>query len=152
MTIKTIHELVPVLQTAIGPVILISGLGLLLLTMSNRLARIIDRSRELLEQGDRLFGVDKSRIDREIDVLWRRALYVRSAIMLAVASCLGAATLIILLFLTSLLHFDLPLLVSIVFIISMICLIVSLVLFLFDVNLTLSALRIEFEGHQKKNG
>jgi len=152
MTIKTISELVPVLQTAIGPVILISGLGLLLLTMSNRLARIIDRSRELLEQGDRLFGADRTRIDREIDVLWRRALYVRSAIMLAAASCLGAATLIILLFLTSLLHFDVPLLVSIVFIISMICLIASLVLFLFDVNLTLSALRIEFEGHQKKNG
>lgn len=152
MTIKTIHELVPVLQTAIGPVILISGLGLLLLTMTNRLSRIIDRSRELLDESDRLFGVDRNRIDREIDVLWRRALYVRSAIMLAVASCLGAATLIILLFLTSLLHFDVPLLVSTVFIISMICLIASLVLFLFDVNLTLSALRIEFEGHQKKNG
>ncbi|RXK82142.1 DUF2721 domain-containing protein [Chlorobaculum sp. 24CR] len=151
MIIKTIHELVPVLQTAIGPVILISGLGLLLLTMTNRLSRVIDRSRELLDESDKLFGVDRTRIDREIDVLWRRARYVRNAILLAVASCLGAATLIILLFLTSLLHFDLPLLVSTVFIISMLCLIGSLVLFLFDVNLTLSALRIEFEGHRKKN-
>ncbi|HHE07821.1 MAG TPA: DUF2721 domain-containing protein [Chlorobaculum parvum] len=151
MTITTIRGLVPVLQTAIGPVILISGLGLLLLTMSNRLARIIDRSRELLDQGDRLFGVDRTRIDREIAVLWRRARYVRSAIMLAAASCLGAATLIILLFLTSLLHFEVPLLVSIVFIISMISLIASLVLFIVDVNLTLSALYIEFEGHRKKS-
>lgn len=151
MTITTIRELVPVLQTAIGPVILISGLGLLLLTMSNRLARIIDRSRELLDQGDKLFGVDRARIDREIAVLWRRARYVRSAIMLAASSCLGAATLIILLFLTSLLHFEVPLLVSIVFIISMICLIASLVLFIVDVNLTLSALHIEFEGHRKKS-
>ncbi len=151
MTITTIRELVPVLQTAIGPVILISGLGLLLLTMSNRLSRIIDRSRELLDQGDKLFGVDRARIDREIAVLWRRARYVRSAIMLAAASCLGAAMLIILLFLTSLLHFEVPLLVSIVFIISMICLIASLVLFIVDVNLTLSALYIEFEGHRKKS-
>ncbi|UWX57038.1 DUF2721 domain-containing protein [Chlorobaculum sp. MV4-Y] len=151
MTITTIKELVPVLQTAIGPVILISGLGLLLLTMTNRLSRVIDRSRELLEEGDKLFGVDRTRIDREIDVLWRRAHYVRNAIMLAVASCLGAATLIILLFLTSLFHFDLPLLVSTVFIISMLSLIGSLVLFLLDVNLTLSALRIEFEGHRKRS-
>lgn len=151
MTIKTINELIPVLQTAIDPVILISGLGLLLLTMSNRLARIIDRSRELLDEGDKLFGVDRTRIDREIDVLWRRARYMRSAIMLTTASCLGAATLIILLFLTSMLHFDVPLLVSSVFIIGMICLIASLALFLFDVNLTLSAFRIEFEGHRKKN-
>ncbi|HHE31760.1 MAG TPA: DUF2721 domain-containing protein, partial [Chlorobaculum parvum] len=35
--------------------------------------------------------------------------------------------------------------------ISMICLIASLILFIFDVNLTLSALRIEFEGHRKKS-
>ncbi|MBN1929054.1 MAG: DUF2721 domain-containing protein [Chlorobiaceae bacterium] len=151
MTIKTISELVPVLQTAIGPMILISGLGLLLLTMTNRLSRLIDRSRELLDESDKLFGVDRARIDREIDVLWRRARYVRSAILLAVASCLGAATLIILLFLTSLMHFEVPLLVSTVFIVSMICLIASLVLFLFDINLTLSALRIEFEGHQEKH-
>lgn len=151
MTIKTISELVPLLQTAIGPMILISGLGLLLLTMTNRLSRVIDRSRELLDESDKLFGVDRARIDREIEVLWRRARYVRSAILLAAASCLGAATLIILIFLTTLLQMDLPLLVSMVFIISMICLIASLVLFLFDINITLSALRIEFEGHRKKN-
>ena len=76
MTITTIRELVPVLQTAIGPVILISGLGLLLLTMTNRLSKIIDRSRELLDESEKLFGVDRARLDREIDVLWRRARYV----------------------------------------------------------------------------
>ena len=40
-----VSELIPVLQTAIGPVILISGVGLLLLTMTNRLGRVIDRAR-----------------------------------------------------------------------------------------------------------
>jgi len=33
----TVSELVPNLKTAIGPVILISGIGMLLLTMTNRL-------------------------------------------------------------------------------------------------------------------
>jgi hypothetical protein len=149
MMITTIRELVPVLQTAIGPVILISGLGLLLLTMTNRLSRVIDRSRELLEESGRLFGVDRTRIDREIDVLWRRARYVRVAILLAVSSCLGAAMLIILLFLVSLLQIYVPLLVATVFILSMICLITSLLFFLLDINLTLSALRIELEGRKK---
>ena len=37
-----LHELIPVLQVAIGPVILISGVGLLLLTLTNRFGRIID--------------------------------------------------------------------------------------------------------------
>src|SRR5579859_2639184 len=40
-----IHDLIPVLQVAIGPVILISGVGLLLLTLTNRLGRAVDRSR-----------------------------------------------------------------------------------------------------------
>lgn len=149
MTIRTIAELVPVLQTAIGPMILISGLGLLLLTMTNRLGRTIDRSRELLDGYDELTQSGRSRADREIAVLWKRAGFIRTAILLASGCCLGAATLIILLFLTSLLQIDVPLLVASVFIVSMICLITSLIFFLLDVNLTLSALHIELEGHRK---
>jgi hypothetical protein len=149
MTVKTIAELVPVLQTAIGPVILISGLGLLLLTMTNRLARTIDRSRELIVGYETLTASAKSQVDREVIVLWKRARYVRTAILLACASCLGAATLIILLFLTSLLQVNVPLVVALVFVLSMLSLIVSLVFFLLDVQLTLSALKIELEGHKR---
>jgi len=47
MPVSSVEELIPVLQTAIGPVILISGIGLLLLTMTNRLGRVIDRARGL---------------------------------------------------------------------------------------------------------
>jgi multidrug efflux pump subunit AcrB len=149
MTVKTISELVPVLQTAIGPVILISGLGLLLLTMTNRLAKTIDRSRALLDEYDDLSESAKYKIDREIMVLWKRARYVRTSILLATTTCLGAATLIILLFLTSLLQINVPLIIEMIFIFSMLCLISALIFFLLDVNLTLSALRIELEGHKK---
>ena len=45
----TLQQLIPVIQTSVGPVILISGIGLLLLSMTNRLGRIIDRSRLLVE-------------------------------------------------------------------------------------------------------
>jgi hypothetical protein len=36
MQVPSVAQLIPVLQTAIGPVILISGVGLLILTMTNR--------------------------------------------------------------------------------------------------------------------
>jgi len=39
MTPPTLTQLIPVLQVAIGPVILISGVGLLLLSMTNRYGR-----------------------------------------------------------------------------------------------------------------
>ena len=42
-------ELTPILQAAVGPVILISGVGLLLLSMTNRFGRVADRSRQLGE-------------------------------------------------------------------------------------------------------
>ena len=47
MNIPLVAQMIPVLQTAIGPMILISGLGLILLTMTNRLGRTIDRVRIL---------------------------------------------------------------------------------------------------------
>ena len=36
----SLDELVPILQLAIGPVILISGVGMLLLTFTNRFGRV----------------------------------------------------------------------------------------------------------------
>ena len=48
MELPSVAQLLPVLQTAIGPMILISGIGLLLLTMTNRLGRAIDRTRTLV--------------------------------------------------------------------------------------------------------
>ena len=43
----SLTELVPILQLAIGPVILISGVGMLLLTFTNRFGRVVDRTRGL---------------------------------------------------------------------------------------------------------
>ncbi len=150
MTISTVQELVPILQTAIGPMILISGLGLLLLTMTNRLGRIIDRSRALLDDLESESESYVIRINREVDILWKRARYIRVAILLACMTCLGASMLIILLFLSVLINLDIPLIVSGIFIASMFSLSFSLVFFLFDVNLTLAALKIERESHSRK--
>jgi hypothetical protein len=44
-----LNDLIPVLQVAVGPVILISGVGMLLLTLTNRFGRVIDRSRALAD-------------------------------------------------------------------------------------------------------
>ncbi|ACF43213.1 DUF2721 domain-containing protein [Pelodictyon phaeoclathratiforme] len=150
MSVTSFKELVPILQTAIGPMILISGLGLLLLTMTNRLGRLIDRSRSLLDNLESYPEQYILRINREIAILWKRARYIRISILLACLTCLGASLLIMLLFLSALVNIDLPMLLSAVFIFSMLCLSFSLIFFLVDVNMTLSALKIEMESHDKK--
>ena len=45
MRVPSVANLIPVLQMGIGPTILISGVGLLILSMTNRLGRVIDRAR-----------------------------------------------------------------------------------------------------------
>ena len=136
-------ELVPILQIAIGPVILISGVGLLLLSMTNRLGRVIDRSRQLAE-GLRKCETDKQeRYTSQLAVLSRRARLVRLAIILATFSMLLAGVLIIVLFLGALLHLEIVSLVIIVFVGCLGCLIASLIYFVADVNLSLSALKLE---------
>ncbi len=152
MESQSVEYLIPVIQTAIGPVILISGLGLLLLTMTNRLGRIIDRSRSLSGELDLLDSVAaQERIALEIDILWSRARSIRMAIIFASLSCLSSSMLVIVLFLSPLIELDLPLLVSFLFISSMLCLIVSLLFFLLDVNRTLSALKIELDAHKDRS-
>jgi len=142
MSVTSFRELVPILQTSIGPMILISGLGLLLLTMTNRLGRIIDRSRSLLDDLESNPESYVLRINKEVAILWKRARYIRVAILLACMTCFGASLLIIMLFLSALVNIDLPMVLSAVFICSMLCLSCSLLFFFLDVNMNLAAFRI----------
>ena len=141
----SLDDLIPILQVSIGPVILISGVGLLLLTMTNRYGRIIDRSRqfcdELLE-GNSTDSHKKS-IEAQLNVLLRRANIVRAAIALAGLSALLAALLIIVLFINSIFQLGFILLISILFSICMLCLISSLIFFIIDINISLTVIKIE---------
>jgi hypothetical protein len=77
MDVMPVSDLIPILQTAIGPVILISGIGLILLTMTNRPGRIVDRSRIMLTELCEASDTDSRKIHQELDILWRRARYIR---------------------------------------------------------------------------
>ena len=123
-----------------GPVILISGVGLLLLCMTNRYGRTIDRARELT----RARGT--SCVEAQISILWRRAQLLRRAIFLGTVSVLFAAILIIVLFAAALLHLEAGWLVGLIFSACMLTLIASLVDSIRDVNQSLVAVRLEVEA------
>lgn len=144
MNATPLSQIIPVLQVAIGPVILISGVGLLLLTMTNRLARTIDRSRQLASDLQRqVVGAPREPILAQVAIIYRRARLLRLTITLAGLSVLLAALLIIVLFLTALLHWEEGLVVSLIFIGCMSSLILSLATFIYDIHLSLVALKLE---------
>lgn len=137
------HELVSILQTSVSPVILISGVGLLILSMTNRLGRAVDRTRQLRDELNGAPNEERSGLQSQLTILYRRARLLRSAISFGTFSVLMAAILVIVLFITAFLHVELVLFCAIIFMTCLVSLITSLLLFLKDINLSLAALRLE---------
>jgi hypothetical protein len=154
MTFPSLSELIPVLQIAVGPVILISGVGLLLLSMTNRLGRAIDRARILRAEWSQAEPLAQERTVAQLRILWRRADIIRRSIFLASLSLLLAACLIITLFAAALLRWDAGAVLICLFAGCLVALIGSLVLFIWDVNQALAALRLELQDalEQKEAG
>src|SRR3954447_23924583 len=140
-----LSELVPVLSIAIGPVILISGVGLLLLSMTNRLGRTIDRSRDLLKTRLQKPANERQQFDAQLAILWRRASILRTAISLAAIAALLAAMLIIILFIGVLLKLEIAVVVITLFVGCMVAVIASLIFFIRDIEMSLRALAMEMK-------
>ncbi|MGE3276554.1 MAG: DUF2721 domain-containing protein [Vicinamibacterales bacterium] len=139
----SLHQLLPILQFSIGPVILISGVGLLILSMTNRFGRVIDRSRLLAVELRTAEGPAREAALAQLRVLSHRARLTRLAIFLAVLSVLFAAVLVITLFMQALVGWDTGVPVVVFFICCMGTLIGALIAFLQDINLSLTALQVE---------
>ncbi len=147
-----LEHIVLVLQMSIGPVIVISGAGLVLLSMTNRFGRVIDRVRILAQARRATSAGDGDRISKELTILMRRARILRLAIAFASTSVLVAASLVIVLFLAVVLQLDAAMLVIVMFILCMGLLITSLLFFIADVNVSLAALALEMEGSRRAEG
>ena len=148
MPTTRLGELIPVLQVAIGPVILISGIGLLLLSLTNRFGRAVDRSRQLIREMREATDADRLRLAGQVEILYRRAGLIQNSIILGAVSVLLAAILIITLFLGALLKLEMALFVSWIFIFCLASLIVSLIAFIMEIHLSLKALKLEL-GYKK---
>ena len=149
----SLEQIIPELRDAIGPVILISGVGLLLLTMTNRLGRAIDRARLLKAELSKRTEAEREQVQAQVAIIYRRAKMIRFSITLAALSALLAAGLVVTLFVTALLQWQNGWFASIIFIACMVSLIASLVAFIRDINLSLHALKLELgEDREPKGG
>jgi len=139
-----LDHLVPILQLAIGPVILISGVGLLLLTLTNRFGRLLDRARLLNRDRTEKPGHD-SAASEQIAILHRRASILRLSITLGAITVLLVAVLILALFVAALFELEAGWLIAGLFCVSQVSLIGSMLAFIRDMNLALAAVRLEIQ-------
>jgi len=136
-------ELIPVLQVAIAPVILISGVGLLLLTLTNRFGRAADRTRQIHHEMRTAAAAERPRLANQVEVIYRRARLIQFSIVMGTLSALFAALLILTLFFTALMKWESAFVISLIFICCLVSLVASLVTFIMDIRLSLKALKVE---------
>lgn len=140
----SLRELIPILQLSIGPVILISGVGLLLLTLTNRFGRLVDRSRTLMhELAHAPAGEEAGKLRAQIDILYRRSTILRVSITLGAVTVLMDGILMLALFLSALLNWESAGAIVAIFCVAIVALIGSMIAFLRDMNLALMAVQLE---------
>lgn len=141
----TLEKLVPVLQIAVGPAILISGVGLLLMGMNNRMGRIIDRARVVAQMRRQAAPANRPRYHAQAEILWRRAKLMRMAMAQAACGALLAASLVICLFIEALSGLNFIWLPVVLFIGCLASIILSLLTMIRDINLSLHALKLDLD-------
>ena len=142
-------SLVEFFQSSISPLVLISGVGLILLSLTNRLARTIDRSRGLVSEIEKetLSETEKENKRIQLRILVKRSYILKHSIGSVSFSILCSSLIIPVLLIMNLFQINLEALGITFFVLSIIGIILSAIFLFFDVNLTLKALEHEVKGH-----
>jgi hypothetical protein len=130
-----------VIQLAVAPTFMLTAIGAMLGVMTNRLARIIDRSRVLEVQNPVDPGA-REVIDTELLALGRRGKYVNRAITLCTVTALLISSVIAVLFLGAFIEFNASVPVAVLFVTAMLSLILALIFFLKEIMIATSSIRI----------
>ena len=130
------------IDLAVAPVFLLSGIGVLLGVLTNRLARIVDRARKV-EESLRQANVSAPDDGREqLRVAARRAKFINVSITLGTVAALLVALVVAVLFASTFVPLNLAGPVAVLFVLAMAALVGALLSFLLEVRIAIAALRI----------
>jgi Protein of unknown function (DUF2721) len=129
------------IQLAVAPVFLLSGVGITLTVLTNRLARIIDRARSLETKVPTVPDSAAAALHAELRSLSRRARLVNRAITLSTTCALLICLVIVTLFTGVALGRDFSLPIVILFIAALAAFIGGLVAFLLEIRAATASLR-----------
>lgn len=133
------------IQIAIAPVFLLAGIGAILNVMVGRLARIVDRARQLEKLHPSSTGPEHDRHVWELRLIDKRISVINWAIFLCVASALSICLVVALLFISQMVDLHIGYIVAGAFILSMVLLMTGLIYFLIEVRMSLRAIHVRKE-------
>ena len=132
-----------ILQVSIAPVVLISGVGLIILSQTNRMAHLTNRIRQMRAEAKRNPEPD---LHRQISLLYQRAKLLRASIIALLLCIFFDALVIFDVFISKIVAIENGVITTALFSSSLIFLMIGLFTFIMDVNRNLSALKIEIES------
>jgi len=146
---KSAIPFLQVLQSSITPIALISGVGLLLISLTNRLGRTIDAIRKISKEVDELEGAEKDKKIAQLKIIFRRSKLLRNGISFMAFSILNSSLIIFVILLMTLTGHDLHNLAIVLLFFSISGIIGAAFFLFFDVILTLNAVSYEIREQIK---
>lgn len=137
--------IVTTIQLALAPAFLLVAMASILNVVTGRLARVVDRARDLQKQHGETIGSEHARVVRELRRLDRRMDVVNWSILLCVLSGIVVCVLVAMLFLLGAGQRGLDVPVAAAFIIAMLLLLAALVTFLVEVRLGIATIHVPLE-------
>lgn len=131
-----------VIQLAVAPVFLLTGVSGLLAVLTNRLARIIDRARFLEERLALVAESQHPALHAELGQLAQRGRLINRAVRLCTVCALLTCAVIVALFVGAFLSTDVSILIGLLFTAAMLALFFGLVTFLQEISVAIRTLRI----------
>ena len=147
--VASITSVSHVIQLAIAPVFLLTGVGSLLAVLINRLGRIVDRYRSLEKVKPGAVGDAATAADVEMAILSRRARLIHWAISLCTVGALFICIVIAMLFIGSMVQVGVSRIIALMFVAAMLALIAGLLLFLREIALATGSIHVEKNEGQK---
>ena len=134
------------LQHVVAPIVLISGVGLILLSLNNRYSNALARTREISSE------LSKTREQRrrenlknQTTTLLRRCSILQLSIAMVVSSTILSSLIVLILIIALFVEFNANSMLMGILFLSCVCIVAATVLFFVDVVISLQAVKLEVD-------
>jgi hypothetical protein len=143
MTDASISTIAHIIQLAVAPVFLLAGIGSLINVLAGRLARVVDRARQLERHVPTADEEERALELEQLEILDRRMGICHWAIGLCTTAALLVCLVVMILFVADLVAIRFAVPVSLLFIAAMLSLTLGLLLFLAEVTIATRSVRVD---------
>ena len=137
------------LSDALAPVTLISGVGLLLVSMSARYCHATSRIRQLLAERKEESEDFHEEIDQSIDLIYKRASLLKTGILTLMIAAAFSSLQVLVIVIERLFSLDLSLMKSTMLLASVIFIVISSCIYVSEVQVSVKALGLTVHHHNR---